>query len=46
MALAMRVQLTSRDSAMGRGGKGWPVEKYAEYEFTYSQNASVVLEHM
>lgn len=46
IALAMRFQLTSWDSAMGRDSKGWPVEKYAEYEFTYSQNVSVVPEHI
>lgn len=46
MALALRFQLTSQDSAMGTNDKAWPEEKYAEYEFTCSQNVTVVLEHI
>lgn len=34
------------DSAMRTNDKAWPEEKYTEYEFTCSQNVTVVLEHI
>lgn len=41
-----RFQPTNQDSAIGREGEGWPPGKTTAYEFTYSQNVGVVLDHV